>query len=166
MKKITHFRLLVFSHILGYFREQQRVGGVPVWWERGGNRGWGTTDASQSRSAWQHVHLQSLQPVKYNKYPINHSSWIFVSTQSASSLLLLHSIRRICHYVVNLRYFEMTILLVIVASSIALAAEDPVCTNSNRNKVCELLMAVNNFGFMGTFWWIKYLGKYKYMWLK
>lgn len=29
----------------------------------------------------------------------------------------------------------MTILLVIVASSIALAAEDPVCTNSDRNKV-------------------------------
>lgn len=36
---------------------------------------------------------------------------------------------------VTLRYFEMTILLVIVASSIALAAEDPVCTNSDRNKV-------------------------------
>lgn len=36
---------------------------------------------------------------------------------------------------VTLRYFEMTILLVIVASSIALAAEDPVCTNSERNKV-------------------------------
>ena len=36
---------------------------------------------------------------------------------------------------VTMRYFEMTILLVIVASSIALAAEDPVCTNSDRNKV-------------------------------
>lgn len=45
------------------------------------------------------------------------------------------SIRRICHYIVTLRYFEMTILMVIVASSIALAAEDPVCTNSERNKV-------------------------------
>lgn len=44
-------------------------------------------------------------------------------------------IRRICHYIVTMRYFEMTILLVIVASSIALAAEDPVCTNSDRNKV-------------------------------
>lgn len=44
-------------------------------------------------------------------------------------------IRRVCHYIVTLRYFEMTILLVIVASSIALAAEDPVCTNSDRNKV-------------------------------
>lgn len=46
-----------------------------------------------------------------------------------------HSIRRACHYIVNLRYFEMCILLVIAASSIALAAEDPVLTNSERNKV-------------------------------
>lgn len=35
----------------------------------------------------------------------------------------------------NLRYFEMCILLVIAASSIALAAEDPVLTNSERNRV-------------------------------
>lgn len=36
---------------------------------------------------------------------------------------------------VNLRYFEMCILLVIAASSIALAAEDPVATSSDWNKV-------------------------------
>lgn len=59
----------------------------------------------------------------------------FFFTKQQSSPSFLHSIRRICHYVVTLRYFEMTILLVIVASSIALAAEDPVCTNSDRNKV-------------------------------
>lgn len=52
-----------------------------------------------------------------------------------SFFLCVCSIRKICHYIVTLRYFEMTILLVIVASSIALAAEDPVCTNSDRNKV-------------------------------
>lgn len=46
-----------------------------------------------------------------------------------------HRVRRACHYIVNLRYFEMCILLVIAASSIALAAEDPVLTNSDRNKV-------------------------------
>uniref|UniRef100_A0A3P8VPZ1 Calcium voltage-gated channel subunit alpha1 E n=2 Tax=Cynoglossus semilaevis TaxID=244447 RepID=A0A3P8VPZ1_CYNSE len=56
-------------------------------------------------------------------------------------------IRRICHYVVNLRYFEMTILLVIVASSIALAAEDPVCTNSERNKVLRYF----DYVFTGVF---------------
>uniref|UniRef100_A0A7N5ZXR2 Voltage-dependent calcium channel alpha-1 subunit IQ domain-containing protein n=1 Tax=Anabas testudineus TaxID=64144 RepID=A0A7N5ZXR2_ANATE len=56
-------------------------------------------------------------------------------------------IRRICHYVVTLRYFEMTILLVIVASSIALAAEDPVCTNSDRNKVLRYF----DYVFTGVF---------------
>ncbi|KAM8849215.1 voltage-dependent R-type calcium channel subunit alpha-1E isoform 3-T3 [Spinachia spinachia] len=56
-------------------------------------------------------------------------------------------IRRICHYVVTLRYFEMSILLVIVASSIALAAEDPVCTNSDRNKVLRYF----DYVFTGVF---------------
>ncbi|XP_018609179.1 voltage-dependent R-type calcium channel subunit alpha-1E-like isoform X2 [Scleropages formosus] len=56
-------------------------------------------------------------------------------------------IRRICHYVVNLRYFEMSILLVIVASSIALAAEDPVSTNSEWNKVLRYF----DYVFTGVF---------------
>ncbi|XP_068196111.1 voltage-dependent R-type calcium channel subunit alpha-1E-like [Antennarius striatus] len=56
-------------------------------------------------------------------------------------------IRRICHYIVTLRYFEMTILLVIVASSIALAAEDPVATNSERNKVLRYF----DYVFTGVF---------------
>uniref|UniRef100_A0A8B9LNR7 Voltage-dependent calcium channel type A subunit alpha-1 n=1 Tax=Astyanax mexicanus TaxID=7994 RepID=A0A8B9LNR7_ASTMX len=59
----------------------------------------------------------------------------------------LDEIRRICHYVVTLRYFEMTILLVIVASSIALAAEDPVCTNSERNRVLRYF----DYVFTGVF---------------
>lgn len=58
--------------------------------------------------------------------------WI---TSSPCHLLSLR-VRRACHYVVNLRYFEMSILLVIAASSIALAAEDPVATSSDWNKVC------------------------------
>ncbi|KAI1883209.1 hypothetical protein AGOR_G00242850 [Albula goreensis] len=66
------------------------------------------------------------------------SMFIFTST---------NPIRRVCHYVVNLRYFEMTILLVIVASSIALAAEDPVCTNSDRNKVLRYF----DYVFTGVF---------------
>ncbi|KAM7400508.1 hypothetical protein PAMA_004951 [Pampus argenteus] len=56
-------------------------------------------------------------------------------------------IRRICHYVVTMRYFEMSILLVIVASSIALAAEDPVCTSSDRNKVLRYF----DYVFTGVF---------------
>lgn len=45
------------------------------------------------------------------------------------------SVRRLCHYVVNLRYFEMCILVVITMSSIALAAEDPVNAAAFRNNV-------------------------------
>ncbi|XP_058640818.1 probable voltage-dependent R-type calcium channel subunit alpha-1E isoform X6 [Onychostoma macrolepis] len=56
-------------------------------------------------------------------------------------------VRRACHYIVNLRYFEMSILLVIAASSIALAAEDPVNTNSNRNKVLRYF----DYVFTGVF---------------
>ncbi|XP_057212233.1 voltage-dependent R-type calcium channel subunit alpha-1E isoform X4 [Triplophysa rosa] len=56
-------------------------------------------------------------------------------------------IRRACHYIVNLRYFEMSILLVITASSIALAAEDPVNTNSERNKVLRCF----DYVFTGVF---------------
>lgn len=44
-------------------------------------------------------------------------------------------LRRACHYIVTMRYFEMVILVVIALSSIALAAEDPVRTDSPRNNV-------------------------------
>ncbi|CAM4718037.1 unnamed protein product [Leuciscus chuanchicus] len=56
-------------------------------------------------------------------------------------------VRRACHYIVNLRYFEMSILLVITASSIALAAEDPVNTNSDWNKVLRYF----DYVFTGVF---------------
>ncbi|XP_037402743.1 voltage-dependent R-type calcium channel subunit alpha-1E isoform X2 [Pygocentrus nattereri] len=73
-----------------------------------------------------------------------------VPTVPPDSMFIFKSknpIRRICHYVVTLRYFEMTILLVIVASSIALAAEDPVCTNSERNRVLRYF----DYVFTGVF---------------
>lgn len=44
-------------------------------------------------------------------------------------------LRRLCHSIVTMRYFEMVILVVIALSSIALAAEDPVRTDSPRNNV-------------------------------
>lgn len=50
-------------------------------------------------------------------------------------LLAFPRIRRLCHYIVNMRYFEMVILMVIALSSIALAAEDPVQAESPRNEV-------------------------------
>ncbi|KAF5900990.1 voltage-dependent R-type calcium channel subunit alpha-1E-like isoform X2, partial [Clarias magur] len=77
-------------------------------------------------------------PTKLTKPEAPDSMFIFKSK---------NPIRRVCHYVVTLRYFEMTILLVIVASSIALAAEDPVCTNSERNRVLRYF----DYVFTGVF---------------
>ncbi|XP_074655928.1 voltage-dependent calcium channel type A subunit alpha-1-like [Tubulanus polymorphus] len=44
-------------------------------------------------------------------------------------------VRRFCHFVVNLRYFDLFIMIVICASSVALAAEDPVFEASPRNQI-------------------------------
>ncbi|KAM3868483.1 calcium channel, voltage-dependent, N type, alpha 1B subunit, a [Diretmus argenteus] len=56
-------------------------------------------------------------------------------------------VRRLCHYIVTLRYFEMSILVVIAMSSIALAAEDPVWANAPRNNVLKYL----DYAFTGVF---------------
>nr|XP_021335320.1 voltage-dependent P/Q-type calcium channel subunit alpha-1A isoform X4 [Danio rerio] len=55
--------------------------------------------------------------------------------------------RRCCHYILTLRYFEMCILSVIAMSSIALAAEDPVSQDSERNKVLRYF----DYVFTGVF---------------
>lgn len=46
-------------------------------------------------------------------------------------------IRRGAHYVVNMKYFDFFIMVVISLSSIALAAEDPVDEESTRNSILE-----------------------------
>ncbi|XP_043985097.1 voltage-dependent R-type calcium channel subunit alpha-1E isoform X4 [Gambusia affinis] len=73
-----------------------------------------------------------------------------VNTVTPDSMFIFkpdNPMRRACHYVVNLRYFEMCILLVIAASSIALAAEDPVATSSDWNKVLRYF----DYVFTGVF---------------
>lgn len=57
------------------------------------------------------------------------------SEWTSARLPVPNSLRRLCHYILNLRYFEMCILMVIAMSSIALAAEDPVQPNAPRNNV-------------------------------
>ncbi|XP_077778257.1 voltage-dependent N-type calcium channel subunit alpha-1B isoform X4 [Podarcis muralis] len=67
-----------------------------------------------------------------------------------SSMFILsptNPIRRLCHYIVNMRYFEMVILIVIALSSIALAAEDPVQAESPRNEALKYL----DYIFTGVF---------------
>jgi hypothetical protein len=55
-----------------------------------------------------------------------------------SSMFILsptNPIRRGAHWVVNLRYFDFFIMIVICLSSIALACEDPVDEDSEKNKI-------------------------------
>ncbi|XP_062937990.1 voltage-dependent N-type calcium channel subunit alpha-1B isoform X2 [Cynocephalus volans] len=56
-------------------------------------------------------------------------------------------LRRFCHYIVTMQYFEMVILVVIALSSIALAAEDPVRTDSPRNNALKYM----DYIFTGVF---------------
>ncbi|XP_052128205.1 voltage-dependent calcium channel type A subunit alpha-1 isoform X5 [Frankliniella occidentalis] len=59
-----------------------------------------------------------------------------------SSMFILsptNSVRRAAHWVVNLRYFDFFIMVVISLSSITLAAEDPVDEGSHRNDVLNVL---------------------------
>uniref|UniRef100_A0A673YCC3 Calcium voltage-gated channel subunit alpha1 E n=1 Tax=Salmo trutta TaxID=8032 RepID=A0A673YCC3_SALTR len=74
------------------------------------------------------------------------TAW-YHNQSSTPTLSTSSRIRRACHYVVNLRYFEMCILLVIAASSIALAAEDPVSATSDWNKVLRYF----DYVFTGVF---------------
>lgn len=60
-----------------------------------------------------------------------------------SCLRFVCSIRRACHWLVNLRYFDDFILAVILISSVLLAVEDPVRPDTPRNKVCLLACAVD-----------------------
>ena len=48
---------------------------------------------------------------------------------------------------VNLRYFDLFIMIVIIASSVALAAEDPVNAESYRNEILNYF----DYVFTGVF---------------
>ncbi|KAG6457066.1 hypothetical protein O3G_MSEX010098 [Manduca sexta] len=67
-----------------------------------------------------------------------------------SSMFILtptNPIRRGAHWVVNLRYFDFFIMVVICMSSAALAAEDPVDEDSGRNKILNYF----DYAFTGVF---------------
>nr|XP_029732749.1 voltage-dependent calcium channel type A subunit alpha-1-like isoform X6 [Aedes albopictus] len=67
-----------------------------------------------------------------------------------SSMFVLsptNPIRCAAHWVVNLRYFDFFIMVVISLSSIALAAEDPVEEDSPRNKILNFF----DYAFTGVF---------------
>ncbi|XP_011879619.1 PREDICTED: voltage-dependent calcium channel type A subunit alpha-1-like isoform X4 [Vollenhovia emeryi] len=67
-----------------------------------------------------------------------------------SSMFILsptNPIRRAAHWVVNLRYFDFFIMVVISLSSIALAAEDPVWEHAPRNTILNYF----DYAFTGVF---------------
>ncbi|CAB3372667.1 Hypothetical predicted protein [Cloeon dipterum] len=67
-----------------------------------------------------------------------------------SSMFVLTStnpVRKAAHWVVNLRYFDFFIMVVISLSSIALAAEDPVVEESTRNRILNYF----DYAFTGVF---------------
>ncbi|XP_055541638.1 voltage-dependent calcium channel type A subunit alpha-1-like isoform X7 [Wyeomyia smithii] len=67
-----------------------------------------------------------------------------------SSMFVLsptNPIRCAAHWVVNLRYFDFFIMVVISLSSIALAAEDPVDEESDRNRILNFF----DYAFTGVF---------------
>ncbi|XP_034948347.1 voltage-dependent calcium channel type A subunit alpha-1 isoform X11 [Chelonus insularis] len=67
-----------------------------------------------------------------------------------SSMFILsptNPVRRAAHWVVNLRYFDFFIMVVISLSSIALATEDPVDENSPRNTILNYF----DYAFTGVF---------------
>ncbi|KAK2584123.1 hypothetical protein KPH14_006561 [Odynerus spinipes] len=67
-----------------------------------------------------------------------------------SSMFILsptNPVRRAAHWVVNLKYFDFFIMVVISLSSIALAAEDPVWEGSPRNKILNYF----DYAFTGVF---------------
>ncbi|KAF6733911.1 Voltage-dependent N-type calcium channel subunit alpha-1B [Oryzias melastigma] len=72
---------------------------------------------------------------------------VTVTSPPGDTTLIQSKVRRLCHYIVTLRYFEMSILVVIAMSSIALAAEDPVWANAPRNNVLKYL----DYAFTGVF---------------
>ncbi|XP_050430003.1 voltage-dependent calcium channel type A subunit alpha-1 isoform X6 [Adelges cooleyi] len=59
-----------------------------------------------------------------------------------SSMFLLtptNGIRRAAHWIVNLRYFDFFIMLIIILSSVALAAEDPIHDKSEWNDYLDIV---------------------------
>uniref|UniRef100_A0A665TW39 Calcium channel, voltage-dependent, R type, alpha 1E subunit a n=1 Tax=Echeneis naucrates TaxID=173247 RepID=A0A665TW39_ECHNA len=101
---------------------------------------------------WRQIATESVQlaPAAMNSHPAEVCTVLRspdLRVRSSLSHLFSLRVRRACHYVVNFRYFEMSILLVIAASSIALAAEDPVATSSDWNKVLRYF----DYVFTGVF---------------
>lgn len=77
------------------------------------------------------------------------NKWSHLSKRYKNIVLfvLYFRVRTAAHWVVNLRYFDFFIMLVILMSSITLAAEDPVNEKSYRNEILKYF----DYAFTGVF---------------
>uniref|UniRef100_A0A672UKG1 Voltage-dependent P/Q-type calcium channel subunit alpha-1A n=1 Tax=Strigops habroptila TaxID=2489341 RepID=A0A672UKG1_STRHB len=126
-------------------RPRHRDGSRPVRGDGDGEHGDGERRRRHRHApAGLHVHPVHHQPVSTGRMLRGGSGG---APRPPSSLCPPPRFRRLCHYIVNLRYFEMCILMVIAMSSIALAAEDPVQPNAPRNNVLRYF----DYVFTGVF---------------
>ncbi|XP_042894573.2 voltage-dependent calcium channel type A subunit alpha-1 [Parasteatoda tepidariorum] len=79
------------------------------------------------------------EPIKVPKPILPYSSMFILSSTNP--------IRQVAHYIVNLHYFDLFIMIIITLSSIALAAEDPVEENSPSNAILNYF----DYAFTGFF---------------
>lgn len=88
--------------------------------------------------SWQTHNLLFIFPKIFTQnFPHKTSCTCIIFEFKEFAYFCIFSIRRFCHFVVNLRYFDLFIMIVICASSIALATEDPVKDNSFRNTILD-----------------------------
>ena len=86
----------------------------------------GLSKKNTNKIKWQSIKLPAvylLLSARINDKILNHY------------ILFIHRLRCMIHWIVTKKIFDLFIMFVIVLSSIALAAEDPVSENSERNKV-------------------------------
>ncbi|OWA50438.1 Voltage-dependent calcium channel type A subunit alpha-1 [Hypsibius exemplaris] len=96
-----------------------------------------TGSVASSDSELRNRHVNDRAP---KQKPILPYSSLFVMSPT-------NPIRRLCHNIVNMRYFDTVIMLVICLSSVSLAAEDPVETNNLRNQI----LTYTDYVFTGVF---------------
>lgn len=74
--------------------------------------------------------------------------WVFIKNHKIQNVykylrsnvnICVTSIRRAAHWIVNLKYFDFFIMLIIILSSVALAAEDPINDDSEWNNYLDVV---------------------------
>uniref|UniRef100_A0A8C1RHA4 Voltage-dependent calcium channel type A subunit alpha-1 n=1 Tax=Cyprinus carpio TaxID=7962 RepID=A0A8C1RHA4_CYPCA len=145
---VTNFSLILYSHLCATFLSVLTLllATGQCW----------SNKSLQVYKLTRHLFFSSVNSIDSETMPMTEKNLEDLNQSSPRPILPFSSmfifsptnpVRRLCHYIVSLRYFEMCILVVIAMSSIALAAEDPVQANAPRNNVLKYL----DYVFTGVF---------------